>query len=132
MGRFCGDILQCGMCRLHCSLRTAVKGKKTRVSRRNDYSCNKRGKEIPVRINTAGLFADDGHLIGGVESFQNILRLKALEREKDNLISMLAHDMRSAHAIIGGFIRRLLTKSRTINQAKQEEYLQAERSRSGH
>jgi len=28
MGRFCGDILQCGMCRVHCPLRTAVKGKK--------------------------------------------------------------------------------------------------------
>jgi two-component system phosphate regulon sensor histidine kinase PhoR len=81
-------------------------------------------------MNTAGLFDDDGHLIGGVESFQDISRLKVLEREKNNLISMFAHDMRSSLTIIGGFIRRLLTKPRTINQAKEKEYLEIVRNQS--
>jgi len=129
MGRFCGDILQSGMCRLHCPLRTAVRGKKP-VSLVETTIRNKGGETIPVRINTAGLFDDEARLIGGVESFQNISRLKALEREKDNLISMLAHDMKSSLTVIGGFTRRLLTKGRTLNQAKQDEYLEMVRDQS--
>jgi len=102
MGRFCGDILQGGMCRAQCPLRTAVKGRKP-VSLADTTIRNKWGETIPVRMNTAGLFNDEGHLIGGVESLQDISRLKALEREKDNLISMFAHDMKSSLTIIGGF-----------------------------
>jgi len=130
MGQFCGDILQCGMCRLHCPLRTAVNGKKP-VSLVETTIRNKSGETIPVRMNTAGLFNDEGHLIGGVESLQDISRLKALEREKDNLISMFAHDMKSSLTIIGGFALRLLTKLRGIDEAKQEKYLQIIRNESG-
>jgi len=77
------------------------------------------------------VFDDEGHLIGGVESLQDISRLKALEREKDNLISMFAHDMKSSLTIIGGFALRLLTKLRGIDEAKQEKYLQIIRNESG-
>ena len=130
MGHFCGDILQGGMCHVHCPLRTAVKGKKP-VSLVETTIRNKRGETIPVRMNTAGLFDDDGHLIGGVESFQDISRLKALEREKDNLISMFAHDMKSSLTIIGGFVLRLLKKLRDIDEAKQEKYLEIIKNESG-
>ncbi|MDY6950496.1 MAG: PAS domain-containing sensor histidine kinase [Thermodesulfobacteriota bacterium] len=130
MGRVCGDILQCGMCRLHCPLRTAVKGKRP-VSLVETTIRNKGGEIIPVRLNTAGLFDDDGHLLGGVESFQDISRLKALEREKDNLVSMFAHDMKSSLTIIGGFALRLLKKLRSIDEAKQEKYLEIIKNESG-
>jgi len=130
MGRVCGDILQCGMCRLHCPLRTAVKGKRP-VSLVETTIRNKRGETIPVRLNTAGLFDDDGHLLGGVESFQDISRLKALEREKDNLVSMFAHDMKSSLTIIGGFALRLLKKLRSIDETKQEKYLEIIKNESG-
>ena len=130
MGRFCGDILQGGMCQAHCPLRTAVKGKKP-VSLVETTIRNKRGETIPVRMNTAGLFSDAGHLLGGVESFQDISRLKALEREKDNLISMFAHDMKSSLTIIGGFALRLLKKLRSIDEAKHEKYLEIIKNESG-
>ncbi len=122
MGRFCGDILQCGMCRVHCPLRTAVTGQKP-VSLVETTIRNKWGETIPVRMNTAGLFDDDGHLIGGVESFQDISRLRDLERERDNLISMFAHDMKSSLTVIGGYARRLLKKLRDIEEEKEEGYL---------
>ncbi|MBW1802741.1 MAG: HAMP domain-containing histidine kinase [Deltaproteobacteria bacterium] len=92
---------------------------------------NKWGVNLPVRMNTAGLFDDNGHLIGGVESFQDISRLKSLEREKDNLISMFAHDMKSSLTIIGGFALRLLKKTGQIDKEKQKEYLRIIKAESG-
>jgi len=74
-------------------------------------------------MNTAGLFDDNGHLIGGVESFQDISRLKNLEREKNNLVSMFAHDMKSSLTIMGGFVLRLINKETNIDKEKSEKYL---------
>jgi two-component system phosphate regulon sensor histidine kinase PhoR len=75
-------------------------------------------------MNTAGLFDGDGQLIGGVESFQDISQLKTLEREKENLISMFAHDMKSSLSIIGGFVLRLLNKGADIGEEKHNKYLE--------
>jgi hypothetical protein len=41
------------------------------------------------------------------ETFQDISSLKAVEREKGNLLSMSAHNMKSSLTIIGGFVLRL-------------------------
>ena len=122
MGRSCGEILQGGMCNASCPLRTVFKDHKP-ISLLTTTIRNKWGETIPVRMNTAGLFDDEGHLIGGVESFTDISRLKTLEREKGNLISMFAHDMKSSLSIIGGFVLRLLNKRSDINEEKQEKYL---------
>jgi two-component system phosphate regulon sensor histidine kinase PhoR len=91
---------------------------------------DKWGETIPVRINTAGLFDDSGYLIGGVESFQDISRLKRLEREKGNLISMLAHDMKSSLTIVGGFTLRLTRMIGQIDDEKQKKYLKIIKSES--
>jgi PAS domain S-box-containing protein len=123
MGSYCGDVLQGGMCLAHCPLRTVLKGHEP-LSLVESTIRKKWGETIPVRMNTAGLFDDDGHLIGGVESFQDISVLKAFEREKDNLISMFAHDMKSSLTIIGGFVLRLLNKGAHIDQEKQSQYLE--------
>jgi len=93
-----------------------------------DHTCempveNKWGEKIPVRMSCNGLFDRHGNLIGGVESFYDISNLKALEREKDNLISKLAHDMKSSLSIIGGFALRLLRKEGEVEQQKRERYL---------
>ena len=122
LGNYCGEILQGGMCLANCPLRTVLRGHKP-VSLVETTIVNKWGETIPVRMNTAGLFDGNDHLIGGVESFQDISRLKGLEREKDNLISMFAHDMKSSLTIIGGFALRLLKKTRQIDKEKQKEYL---------
>jgi two-component system phosphate regulon sensor histidine kinase PhoR len=130
MNRFCGEILQCDRCGVHCPLKTAVAGRRP-LSLVETNIRSKSGKTIPVRINTAGLFDDDGQLIGGVESFVDISRLKALEREKDNLISMFAHDMRSSLTVIGGFALRLLKKLGDLDQTKQREYFNIIKKASG-
>lgn len=130
LGQYCGEILQGAMCLAHCPLRTVLKGHSP-VSLVETTIVNKWGETVPVRMNTAGLFDDNDHLIGGVESFQDISRLKSLEREKDNLISMFAHDMKSSLTIIGGFVLRLLKKARQIDEEKQKKYLGIIKNESG-
>jgi len=122
VGRYCGDVLQGGMCKTNCPLRTAINRQHPEV-RIDSTITNRHGEIIPVRMNTAALLDDNGSLIGGVEAFQDISRLKTLEREKDNLISMFAHDMKSTLTVIGGFVLRLLKKSRQLDEEKQRENL---------
>jgi PAS domain S-box-containing protein len=130
MGSFCGEILQGGMCDTHCPLRTAVTHQEP-LSLLESTVHTKRGETIPVRMNVAALFDENGELIGGVESFQDISALKALERERNNLISTLAHDMKSSLTIIGGFVLRLLHKADTIDHQKEQRYLEIIRNESG-
>ena len=130
LGRYCGDILQGGMCLSQCPLRTVLHGHDP-ISLATTTIINKWGETIPIRVNTAGLFNDNGSLIGGVESFQDISRLKSLERERENLVSMFAHDMKSSLTIIGGFVLRLLKKGRQIDEKKAKKYLGIIRDESG-
>jgi len=130
IGHYCGEILKGGMCGANCPLKAVFK-RETPVTHVETTIYNKQGNLVPVRMNTAGLFDDEGYLIGGVESFQDISRLKAMEREKDNLISMFAHDMKSSIAIIGGFVLRLLKKATSLNEEKQKKYLEIIRKESG-
>ena len=130
LGKYCGEILKGGMCLANCPLKTAMNGHKP-VSLVETTVVNKWGETIPVRINTAGLFDDNDRLIGAVESFHDISRLKSLEREKGNLISMFAHDMKSSLTIIGGFVIRLLKKAKQIDAEKQKKYLGIIKSESG-
>lgn len=129
VGRYCGDVMQGGLCRTNCPLKTAIYHQHSEV-RVDTTITNKRGQTIPVRMNTAALMDDNGNLIGGVEAFQDISRLKTLEREKDNLISMFAHDMKSSLTIIGGFVLRLL-KKKQLDDQKQKEYLNVIKRESG-
>ena len=91
----------------------------------------KRGETIPVRMNVAALSDEKGELIGGVESFQDISALKTLERERNNLISTFAHDMKSSLTIIGGFVLRLLHESENLDGQKDQRYLEIIRDESG-
>jgi PAS domain S-box-containing protein len=130
IGSFCGEILQGGMCATHCPLKTALTNQEP-LSLVESTVGTKRGETIPVRMNVAALFDEDGNLIGGVESFQDISALKTLERERNNLISTFAHDMKSSLTIIGGFVLRLLHKADTLDDQKEHRYLEIIREESG-
>ncbi|MCG6946799.1 MAG: PAS domain-containing sensor histidine kinase [Deltaproteobacteria bacterium] len=123
LGRYCGKILQGGMCQTECPLRQVLKNQH-RIIRIETTVRSKWGETIPVRMNTAALLGEDGKLIGGLEAFQDISRLKALEREKANLISMFAHDMKSPLVTIQGFASRLLARTSDLGPEKQDRYLE--------
>jgi PAS domain S-box-containing protein len=122
LGSFCGEILHGAMCDSNCPLKTTIRREYPFV--RVETSIRKRnGTIIPARMNTAALLDDNGQLIGAVEAFQDISFLKAMEREKDNLISMFAHDMKSSLSIIGGFVLRLMKTGVNLNDKKNQKYL---------
>lgn len=109
IGRYCGEILKGQMCLSDCPLKTILESRSP-VVRVETTIENSRGKRIPARMHTAGLFDNAGKLVGGLEAFVDISQLKALEREKHNFISMLAHDMKIPLISIDGFAFRLLKK----------------------
>ena len=121
LGRFCGEILHGGMCTARCPLRTVLNAEKPIIGLETTVE-NKSGKTIPVRMNTAALFDEKGHLTGGVEAFQDISYMKALERERNNVMSMIAHDMKSPIIGIHGFAHRLLQKAGDRDE-KEKRYL---------
>jgi len=121
LGHYCGEIMQGGMCKLHCPLKKAIYRRQPVLQTETTIK-NKAGETIPVRMHTAALLDKEGGLIGAVEAFQDISSLKAMEREKDNIISMFAHDMKSSLSIIGGFALRLRKLGTGLNEEKQDEY----------
>ncbi|MGD9041801.1 MAG: PAS domain-containing sensor histidine kinase [Desulfobacteraceae bacterium] len=122
MGRYCGEILRGGMCNINCPLKTVI-SRQNPIVRLETTVVNKRGETIPVGMSTAALLDDEGNLVGGVEAFQDISRVKELEREKDSFVSMIAHDMKGSITVIGGFVLRLLAKARDIDEEKEKKYL---------
>ncbi|MGD9031358.1 MAG: ATP-binding protein [Desulfobacteraceae bacterium] len=130
IGHFCHEILKGGMCEVNCPLKAVLKREKP-INEVETTIYNKQGDLISVRMNTAGLFDDEGYPIGGVEAFHDISRLKSMEREKDNLISMFAHDMKSSISIIGGFAFRLLKKATSLSEEKRKKYLEIIKKESG-
>ncbi|MEJ2588614.1 MAG: ATP-binding protein [Deltaproteobacteria bacterium] len=91
LGRYCGQILQGGMCKLNCPLKTAI-DRQHPVVRLDTTIRTKYGQTIPVRMNTAALLDKSGTLMGAVEAFQDISRLKALERENDTELPVIRGD----------------------------------------
>lgn len=80
----------------------------------------KGGELITLAITTAPLFDDDGALSGGVELFRDITEAKRLERERKNLLTMLAHDMKNPVVTAGAFVQRLLAgKAGPTSDAQQ-------------
>jgi len=130
IGHYCGEILRGGMCKTNCPLKAIIK-KRQSVIRMDTTITDRSEKTIPVRMNTAGLFDDKGRLLGGLEAFQDISHLKALEREKANLISMFAHDIKSSLTIIGGFVLRLIKKRPSLSEEKKIKYLDIMKNETG-
>jgi PAS domain S-box-containing protein len=121
-GKFCGDILHGEKCGVWCPLKTII-SRQNPILRLESTIQNREGLMIPVRMNTAALISDKGELLGAVEAFQDISYLKALEREKDNFVSMAAHDMRSSLSIMGGFALQLLRNDDQIDNNAKNRYL---------
>jgi PAS domain S-box-containing protein len=122
LGRHCSDILRSEMCNGDCPLKTILDRAKPNVSGRTIIH-NREGKAVPVRFNAAALRGVGGKLIGAVEAFMDISDLVAMERERGNFTSMLAHDMRSSLTAIHLLGSRLLRKIDVLDNQAKVEYL---------
>jgi two-component system phosphate regulon sensor histidine kinase PhoR len=122
VGQPCGEILRGELCKINCPLKTVLNHRES-IVRTESMIRNKFGAIVPIRQHAAGLLDEDGTLIGGLEAFVDISHSKALEREKANLISMFAHDMKSPLISIQGFVLRLLQNAVEIDEEKRKKYL---------
>lgn len=66
------------------------------------YLLNTRAGKIPVLASAAPLYDNSGILIGSVEIIRDISSLKALEREREDFVSMLSHDLKNPITAIVG------------------------------
>jgi two-component system phosphate regulon sensor histidine kinase PhoR len=83
----------------------------------------KNGELITVLVVAFPLFDTSGNFIGGAELFRDISEQKRLERERKNLLSMFAHDMKNPVVAAGGFLTRLLSGKAGPLMEKQKDYL---------
>lgn len=68
---------------------------------------------VPLLANAAPLRDANGEIVGAVVTFQDISGMKALERQKEEVMAMLSHDLRQPLAIMKGradLLRRRLTR----------------------
>lgn len=84
----------------------------------------KSGEHITLAVTASPLYDDTGELAGALELFRDITDIKRRERERKNILSMFAHDMKNPVAVAGGFLSRLLSDKAGELTEKQRKYLE--------
>jgi PAS domain S-box-containing protein len=80
VGRVCSDVFRASICEGSCALRrTFGSGKPVVSATANIISAS--GKRTPIRISTALLRNQQGEVIGGVETFQDLSHIEQLRKE---------------------------------------------------
>jgi PAS domain S-box-containing protein len=89
------------------------------------YSVRSRERVIPVLSSATPLFGASGALIGSMEILRDISHLKALEKEREEFVSMLTHDLKTPLTAVVGSID-LVREARLgpVND-EQKEYLES-------
>jgi two-component system phosphate regulon sensor histidine kinase PhoR len=87
----------------------------------------KDGEHVVLSVTTFPLIDDNGDLSGAVELFRDISDAKRLERERKNILSMFAHDMKNPLTVSGGFLSRLLSGKTGALTEKQKSHLETVR-----
>jgi PAS domain S-box-containing protein len=80
-------------------------------------------KQIPTIVSSVPFFDQEGNHVGGFSVITDISHIKSLERERANMVSMFAHDMRSSLTGIHGLAHRLQNRSVIMDEEKRSEYL---------
>ncbi|MEW5912819.1 MAG: PAS domain S-box protein [Thermodesulfobacteriota bacterium] len=128
VGSYCKDVMQTNLCQNKCPIKSAMLNERP-TGPVEATLVTREGRSIHLRVQAAGLHDAQGKLVGGVEIFQDVTEIKSLERERANLISMFAHDMKSPLVGIQGFALRLLNKQ---EGDKQQQYLEIIRKEAAH
>ncbi len=76
-------------------------------------------KKVVLQAKAAEVISKDGTMIGAVTIFRDITREKEIDKLKTELVSMVAHELRSPLTSIAGFSELLLDNSITQEQSKE-------------
>lgn len=80
IGRPCWEVFRASVCESSCPLKHTLSTNQPTENARA-YIVTPAGKRVPIRISAAVLRGDDGEVIGGVETFQDLSRVEELEKE---------------------------------------------------
>jgi len=80
IGSPCCDVFRASICEKDCALRRTMDSGKPIVNA-TAYIINQQGRRIPIRIATAILKDEDGNIVGGVETFQDLRQVEQLQKE---------------------------------------------------
>ena len=80
IGSLCCDVFRTNVCESDCALRKTLE-KGVSVLNATAHIINPEGERIPIRLSTAILKDDEGEIIGGVETFQDLRQIEELRKE---------------------------------------------------
>ncbi|WP_224983989.1 hybrid sensor histidine kinase/response regulator [Geomonas agri] len=89
------------------------------------YQLQVGGQQVPVLSSAAPLKNGAGELVGSVEIIRDISKLKELEQEKEDFVSMLSHDLKSPITAVVGSIDLVREAKLGPITPDQREYLNA-------
>lgn len=84
---------------------------------------NRAGEIIPVMLSVFALRDDTGVPLGGVMIIRDLTPIKRLEKERRDMVNMLAHDLKTPVVGMAGLIRRLRQGKVGPLSAEQLNYL---------
>ena len=85
------------------------------------------GQDVPILVNSAPLSDGQGHPAGGVAVFQDISPLRDLDRQKDEFLAAISHDLKTPATIIKGnanLLQRALARADRDGSAQFSEGLE--------
>jgi two-component system phosphate regulon sensor histidine kinase PhoR len=118
------EILHCASDRDACPVLKHALSRKEQTIAAETTIRKKNGEHIALSVTTFPLIDDNGDLSGAVELFRDISDTKRRERERKNILSMFAHDMKNPITTAGGFISRLLSGKAGALTEKQKSHLE--------
>ncbi|MGA8240570.1 MAG: sigma 54-interacting transcriptional regulator, partial [Desulfobacterales bacterium] len=80
LGKACCDVFHANVCEKDCALRQTFHTGKPVVNA-TAHIINRQGQRVPIRISTAILSDNDGKVIGGVETFQDLSQVEQLQKQ---------------------------------------------------
>ena len=80
VGKECCDVFHANICEKDCALRRTFQTGKSVVNAAA-YFISHQGRRVPVRLSAAVLKDEKGKLLGGVETFQDLREIEALQKE---------------------------------------------------
>ena len=105
-----------------CPLFEHVFSQKTHALAAEAVLTTKHGQTITLAVTASPIYDISGNFVGGVELFRDITEAKRVERERKNLLSMFAHDMKNPLVVAEGFLARLLAGKAGPVPEHQKEY----------
>ncbi|MGC8639475.1 MAG: sigma-54 interaction domain-containing protein [Isosphaeraceae bacterium] len=83
IGRKCSDVFHADICERGCALRETLDTGRELIDQPARI-ISQRGKSLPISVSTAALRAEDGTLLGAVETFRDLSTIEQLRREIHN------------------------------------------------